>query len=644
MDITELKENEQAVVSEIKGGHGLINKLDSLGLRQGVKITKVSKNFMGGPVVLKAGSTQVAIGYGMAKKILVDKNKPLKKVFLVGNPNVGKSVVFSRLTGVNVISSNYPGTTVEFTKGYIETPDEKYEVIDVPGIYSLDPSSKAEEVAVEMLKEDGIILNVIDSTNLERNLNLTLQLLEKKMPMIIILNFFDEIKHIGISIDNKKLEEIINVPVISACAVSGEGIKEIAARIGDAKISNFEYDPQNKWNVVGKIVEQVQKVTHKHHTFLERLSDITIKPVTGIPFALALLSITFFVVRFIGEGLINYVFDPLFNNIYLPLITKLAGQINIGFIKQLLIGVTPEVMKSFGVLTTGIYIPVAVVLPYIFAFYLVMSLLEDFGYLPRLAVLLDSVMHNLGLHGYSTIPIILGLGCKVPALLATRILETEKEKVISIVLILLCSPCMPQTTMILSIGMHYGMKAVAAIFIIIFFVAIVTTVLLNRFMKGEVPELFVEIPPYRIPKFNVILKKLWIRLYGFLTEAVPMIIVGVFVVNVFDILGIIKFVSGIFVVPVKYFLGLPPETVSVMFLGFLRKDVSIALLAPFSLTAGQFVVASVFLVMYLPCIAMFFTLIKEMGIKTSLKIVTLTFVIAFTTAALLRLIINQVIG
>ncbi|MCS7228160.1 MAG: 50S ribosome-binding GTPase, partial [Endomicrobia bacterium] len=195
----------------------------------------------------------------------------MKKILLFGNPNTGKSVLFSRLTGVNVIISNYPGTTVEFTKGYLKFENQVYEVIDVPGTYTLEPTTKAEEVAVKMLEESihllntnshAIIINLIDATNLERNLNLTLQLISKKVPLIVALNFWDEVKHKGISIDYQKLEEILGVPVVPICARSGEGIKELIKKLNHAKISNLSFNIDQKWKKIGEIIESIQKVTH----------------------------------------------------------------------------------------------------------------------------------------------------------------------------------------------------------------------------------------------------------------------------------------------------------------------------------------------------------------------------------------------
>ena len=564
----------------------------------------------------------------------------MQRILLMGNPNVGKSAIFSRLTGVDVICSNYPGTTVEYYKGCIKLGDEKYEVIDVPGTYSLEPTSKAEEVAVEMLNQGAdFIINIVDATNLERNLNLTLQLLKRNIPVIVALNFWDETKHRGISIDIKELEKILGVPVVATCGRTGEGIKELVNRLKEGKSKTYDFVEEKKWNEIGKIVSSVQKLSHRHHTFLDRLSEISIRPLTGIPFALLVLYVTFKIVRFIGEGLISLI-DPVFNNYYVPFIINIVEKIfPVKFLQDLLLGTTPKVMESFGILTTGLYIPFVIVLPYIFSFYLVLSFSEDIGYLPRLAVLLDVALHRLGVHGYTSIPVLLGFGCKVPGMLATRILETEREKIIATALILMIAPCMPQTAMIISLVGPYGTKYLFLIFFILFFVAIITGFILNKILKGETPELFVEIPPYRLPYIPALIKKLRMRLRVFLVEAVPLIIAGVFIISILDILSITNFVTNILGKPVLWLLGLPEETASVMILGFLRKDVSIALLSPFHLNIKQLIIASVFMVLYLPCGATFFTLLKELGIKNTLKVIFMMLSVGVFVGIVLNLIL-----
>ena len=568
----------------------------------------------------------------------------MKKILLMGNPNVGKSVIFSRLTGVNVIASNYPGTTVEFTKGFMKWGDEKVEVIDVPGTYTLKPSLPAEEVAVQMLnkaieEKESVVIDIVDATNLERNLNLTLQILKKNIPVIIALNLWDEAGHIGVSIEVEKLQKILGVPVVPTVAITGEGIKKLVEKLPEAQKGDCPFDNAERWCEIGRIVEKVQVVKHRHHTLLERFGDFTVKSLTGIPTAILILFLTFAIVRFIGEGLINYFLNPLFNNFYLPLITKAVSPlVSMKFIHSLLLGTTPDPLGSFGVLTAGVYIPLVVVLPYLFSFYSALSFLEDCGYLPRLAVLLDNVFHRLGLHGYSSIPVILGLGCKVPAILSTRILETRREKLIAIALIMMSAPCMPQTAMILSIIAPFGSSYLFLIFGLLLLVSIINSIVLNKVLKGETPELLCEIPPYRLPRFSFLMKKVWLRLSSFVKEAIPLIILGIFFIAILDLSGAIGFASKILGAPILYILGLPPETSLVMISGFLRKDVSIALLTPFNLSPQQLIVACLFLVLYLPCIATFFVMSKELGLKDTMKLVAIMFFSGLLVGGILNLL------
>ncbi len=566
----------------------------------------------------------------------------------MGNPNVGKSVVFNRLTGVDVICSNYPGTTVEFIKGSMRIQGKHTEVIDVPGTYTLDPTSKAEEVATKMLREVDIVINVVDATNLERSLNLTLQLLKRKVPMLVALNLWDETKHTGISIDVKKLEKILGVPCVPTCAITGEGIKELVERLVGAvhelPLPTYEYEESERWHEIGNIIAEVEKVTHRHHTFLEKLGDASVLPLTGIPIALIILYAVFKIIRFIGEGLIGYVFEPLFEKLWAPLILKLSGLIGSeGWLHNILIGnlVEGEIdfVESLGLLTTGLFFPIAMVLPYVFAFYLVLSFLEDSGYLPRLAILVDTVMHRVGLHGLAIIPMMLGLGCNVPAALSTRIMETRRERFISATLMAIAVPCMAQIAMVVGLVGKYGAKGLGAIFGTLFIVWVVLGVLFNRFLKGESPEIFVEIPPYRIPYLRGLLKKVWIRVKWFLREAVPWVLVGVFIVNVLYTFHIIEFI-GKFTAPVIIrVLGLPLEAVGALIIGFLRKDVAVGMLAPLGLTLKQLIIASVVLTMYFPCVATFTTLAKELGFMDMLKSAGIMIVSAIIVGGLLNLIL-----
>ena len=566
------------------------------------------------------------------------------KILLMGNPNVGKSVVFNRLTGADVIASNYPGTTVEFTQGCMKINGERADVIDVPGTYTLEPTCKAEEIAVKMLKEGEVVINIADATNLERSLNLTLQLIKRKIPVIVALNFWDETKHTGISIDVKKLEEILGVPCIPTCAVTGEGIKQLVENIKEAKLSSLEYEDEERWHEIGNIVEKVQKITHRHHTFLEKLGDASVKPLAGIPIALVVMFLTFKIIRFIGEGLIGYVFEPLFENLWTPLMLKISALMGSeGFIHDMLIGKLIDggidYGQSFGLLTTGLFVPFGAVLPYVFAFYIVLSFLEDSGYLPRLAVMVDTLMHKLGLHGLSIIPMLLGLGCNVPGALSTRILETRRERFITATLMAIAVPCMALQAMVIGLVGKHGVKGLGAVFGTLFLVWIILGLLLRRVIKGQSPEIFLEIPPYRVPYLRGLLKKIWIRIKWFIKEAVPFVLLGVFIVNILYTLGIIQFIGKFTAPVVTGVFGLPKEAVGALVIGFLRKDVAVGMLVPLGLTLKQLVIASVVLSMYFPCIATFTTLVKELGFTDMLKSAGIMIASSLLVGGLLNLVL-----
>jgi ferrous iron transport protein B len=573
----------------------------------------------------------------------------IKKILLMGNPNVGKSVIFSRLTGVRVIASNYPGTTVEFCRGCIGSGTSKIDVVDVPGTYGLDPTSPAEKVAVQMLDNaistgDSIVVNVVDSTNMERNLNLTLELVKKDIPMVVALNLWDEAKHIGISINPEKLEQILGVPVVTTVAITGEGIKDLVTRLKEATNSHYTFDDEERWHEVGKIVAQVQVIKHKHHTLGERVDDLTIHPWTGIPIAIAVLLALFFIIRIIGEGIIGALCDPFFDIAWKPLMMQLSAFLGPGsmlhkiIIGQLIDG-TIDFGQSFGILTTGLYVPFGAVLPYIFAFYLVLSVLEDSGYLPRLAVLLDNTLHIIGLHGMAIVPMFLACGCNVPGVLATRILETKRERFIAATLMSISIPCMAQTAMIFGLIGKYGVPGLFPVFATLFCVWLVVGNILRHIIKGESPEIFTEIPAYRLPHFGTLIKKVWMRVNWFLKEAIPFVLFGVFIVNVLYTIGVFTFLGNLIGPVTSRVLGLPFEAVGALLIGFLRKDLAVGMLAPLGLTMKQLIISCVVLTMSFPCIATFVVLLKELGIVDMIKAAFIMLTSAFLVGGLLNLIL-----
>ncbi len=563
----------------------------------------------------------------------------------MGNPNVGKSVIFSRLTGIRVIASNYPGTTVSYTRGFMKLGGEVAEIIDVPGTYTLEPTSEAERIALQMLSTGDLVINVVNATNLERNLYLTLQLLERDIPVVVALNMWDDTKHRGIHIDLDKLSKLLEVPVVPTVALTGEGIKELVENIPAAtspKTPRRSHD--ERWVAVGKAVDQVQFITHRHHTWFEHLTDASVKPLTGSIIAIAVLFISFMLIRFIGESLINYVFDPFFSTLWAPVVLKASSLMGgSGFLHDTLIGSVAggeiNFTESFGLLSSGLYVPFAMVLPYIVSFYLVLGLLEDTGYLPRLAVLLDSAMHRLGLHGYAIIPTLLGLGCNVPAILATRILESKREQFIAATLISIAVPCAALQAMIFGLVGAHGLQYVALVYGTLFVVWVILGIILNHSVRGFSPELLIEIPPYRLPPWRTVLQKLWMRIYGFLVEAIPIILGAILAINILYILGVFDSIANFAAPVVTGLLGLPKEAVTALLIGFLRKDVALGLLAPLALTAEQLVIGSVVLAMFFPCIATFVVLLKQLRILNMLKSAGIMITAALITGGILNLIL-----
>ncbi|MBN2440118.1 MAG: ferrous iron transporter B [Spirochaetales bacterium] len=571
----------------------------------------------------------------------------MKKILLMGNPNVGKSALFVRLTGVNVIASNYPGSTVEFTKGYVKIDGVRYEVIDVPGTYTLQPTCIAEEVAVKMIEEGDIIINVVDSTNLERNLNLTFQLIQLRKPMILVCNFWDEIKHKGISIDDKTLSESLDLPVIPTTAVVGEGIVSLIDAIRKVKISSFTFKKEEQWKKMGEVIEKVQKLSHRHHSFVDIITEISIKPITGIPIAFIILFLSFTLIRYIGEGCIAFVTDPFFEILLKPLLMKLSMLLGSnGFFHDIIIGTLVngelDFLQSFGLLTTGLYVPLSVVLPYIVAFYLILGLLEDIGYLPRLGVLLDRMMHVVGLHGMSFIPMLLGLGCNVSGALACRTLESRKERFVSATLMAVAIPCWAQIAMIIGLIGKYGASGLFIVFGTLLFIWIVLGIILKKSIKGDSPEMFAEMPPYRLPYVSVILKKIRMRLVSFIKEALPFVFLGVVIVNILYSLGVIEFIGNVTAPVIQRLFGLPKETVGALIIGFLRKDVAVGMLAnpQLGLSFKQLIVAAVVLTVYFPCVGTFSVLVRELGAIDMLKSAAIMIITALITGTALNLILT----
>jgi ferrous iron transport protein B len=382
----------------------------------------------------------------------------------------------------------------------------------------------------------------------------------------------------------------------------------------------------------------VQTLEHHHHSFAERLEEISIHPLWGSLFALVVVTVSFSLIRLIGEfliaGAVGIVGEPwvelpfgtelLFDTLVQPPLLLLSRFLGPGtFLHRMLIGTLVEgridFMQSFGILTSGIFIPLGVVLPYLFSFYLVLSLLEDSGYLPRLAVFLDNFMHRIGLHGYAIIPALLGLGCNVPGIMATRILESRRQRFVAATLISIAVPCAALQAMIVGLVGSRGLGPLLTVYGTLFVVWILIALILRFTSREFRPELLMEIPPYRLPTLRALAAKMRFRISGFLREALPIILIAIIAINLLYQLDLFTHLGAVAEPLITRLWGMPPEAVVPLLVGIVRKDVALGMFAPLALTNKQLVIGSVVLAMFFPCVATFVVLFRELGARGGLK-------------------------
>ncbi len=631
-------------------------------------------------------------------------------VCLVGNPNVGKSALFGLLTGRYVTVSNYPGTTVEITRGEALIQKKKYQIIDTPGVNSLIPMSEDEKVTRDILleKKSDTVIHVSDSKNMKRSLFITLQLIEMGLPLVIDLNMRDEASNRGIGIDENKLSEIFGLDVVSTIAVQKKGINSLRKAAVKPGVSHYKlfYDsnieeyisriepliPEShiskrsvalmilsgdktlrKWildnlskedisliesyiykaaekysqplsyvisqqrlkvvdDIAGKIIIRSVSQRKRLSGFLE---DATTHPVWGFPFLLLVLYLMYEFVGSFGAGtLVDLLEEIVFGEYLNPWAEKIVTALMpVKLIQEFLIG-------PYGVITMALTYAIAIILPITATFFIAFSILEDSGYLPRLAAMLNKVFRIMGLNGKAVLPMVLGLGCDTMATLTTRILDTPKERLIVILLLALGVPCSAQLGVIL--GM-FGKQPIGAALIwggtivaVIVFVGFIS----SKVIPGQRADFLLELPPLRLPQFsNVFIKTLW-RIEWYLKEAVPLFILGTLILFTADKLKILPFVQEAASPVIVSVLGLPAEATESFIMGFLRRDYGAAGLFTLQerglLNTEQVVVSLVTITLFIPCIANLFMIIKEKGLKTAMIIAAFVFPFAILTGGVLH--------
>jgi ferrous iron transport protein B len=650
-----------------------------------------------------------------AEKSIDLQEKADGKVILVGAPNVGKSVIFGHLTGRYVTVSNYPGTTVEISKGLYKAGGSVMELIDTPGINSLLPMSEDEKVTRDIIIRENAstVLQVCDSKNLERSLSVTIQLIEFGVDMGLILNMMDEAEKHGLSIDSEMVSHILGIPVVKTVAVRKKGFEKISSTIINATAGKFEihygdiieesirkvteilknngfiralrglsiavicgdqsltdwlhnhfkeedisrldgirHELEKKVGVpvayhinnvrhqrIQKIISEFKQITGtKQSGVMNSLGNASMHPVYGIPILMVALYLAYVFVGQFGAGTLV---DFLEGNVF-------EGYVNPFFIKLFDYVVPWQIVKDFfvgeyGVITMALTYSLAIIFPIVGTFFIGFGIMEDSGYLPRLAVMVDRLFKKIGCNGKAVLPLILGLGCDTMATLTTRILETKKERLIITLLLALGIPCSAQLGVVLGMLGSLGLFATAVWTLFIIGIIITVGFLAAKLMGGEEVDFIMEIPPLRIPQFRNILIKTMARIEWYLKEAVPLFVLGtviLFVIDKFGILSIIEKISSPIIVGL---LDLPPKTAESFIIGFLSRDYGASGLFSMQkaglLDTTQVMVSLITITLFIPCIANFFVIIKEQG----KRIATYMFLFIFPFAIFVGFLFNKVV-
>ncbi len=671
-----------------------------------------------------------------------DCGQPL--LAIVGCPNVGKSVLFNRLTGAYVTVSNYPGTTVEISRGMARLGGMEISVVDTPGMYSLLPISEEEAVARRLLLEEHPrqTLHVVDAKNLQRMLPMTLQLLEAGLPTVLALNMLDESEELGFAFEIDALAAELGIPVVGTAGASNRGVPELTAVLSERlaaascaitpAVARFRYDARIeqaideisaivetptaihprafallllqldaealelvRTRVAPQAVEQVRaivaatqasfsqplamgitlrrqavandiiaRVMHMPAALksarMEWLSRLLIHPLVGLPvLALVLYFGVYQFVGVFGGGVaVDWLESTLFGQWINPWLTHgIQRLLPNPLWANLFVG-------EYGIFTLGITYAVAIVLPVVGLFFLMFSVLEDSGYLPRLAMLIDRQFKAIGLNGRAVIPLVLGFGCDTMATMVTRVLETKRERIITTLLLALAVPCAAQSGLfmaMLAAVQPYGLLIYLGVLMLIF---LLVGLLATQVLPGQKAQFYLELPPLRLPRLGNVVVKTYSRLEWYFLEILPMFILASVLLWVGSLTwnGHVLLFNphhGLFGMleraldPLVALIGLPTSADvarnpalefsggTILLAGFFRRDFGAAglwhLFRSGLITPVQVLVTAVTLTLFLPCVAQFMVMKRERGLRTTLAMSVFILVVAFGVGFLLRL-------
>ncbi len=636
-------------------------------------------------------------------------------IVLAGQGNSGKSSVFNYLTGLHQHIGNWAGKTIEKLEGTLYYKDHTIDVLDLPGIYSLATYSEEELISREYIikQKPDVVINIIDSTNLERNLIFTLQLLELGCPIILVLNMIDLARKKGVTIDVLKLEKILKTPVIATVASRGHGLTDIIDKVIEIKkegareyhipqygkeietiisqlsaslketdlaypkrwvaIKLLEKDKEtlktirlidpliiDKADTLGKkledihghdpavviadershlasqITREIVKISpHKKMTLNERLDILTTHRFSGYLVMLLILGGMFFLVFSFGNWSSSRL-DLVFREWH----DRWINSFGTSFIVSLGWAAIESVLAL-----------IQIALPYILPFYILLYILEDWGYISRISFLMDNLMHKMGIHGKGCISFIIGLGCNVPGCLSCRIMESRRERFITAVLVTLV-PCSAVSVIIFGlVGKYVGLLWALGLYIFAMIIIFAAGRLSSKFMVGEPVELIMPMPDYKTPHLKTIMSQTWDALKEFIYIAAPIVIISGVFIQAINLAGWMPAISGFLSPVTEKWLGLPAITGILLIFGILRKELILVMLAAYLgttefarvLSPQQMITLAVVSMFYVPCVATISVLWKDFGWKKAMAVCILEILFAIVLAGIVKRILDLVL-
>ena len=576
----------------------------------------------------------------------------MKNVALLGNPNVGKTTLFNSLTGSNQRVGNWAGVTVDKKEGFFDD----FKIVDLPGIYAMDTFSNEEKISKEFLENGQVdlILNIIDASNIDRNLYLTMQLKQFKKPIILAINMIDVAEKKGIDIDYKKLEKLLNVTVVPIQASKEHGIDQIKKALKNTNINKIDTNDYNfsnekeTYTYIENLLSQCTRKDSKYtNTIKEKLDNIMLNPWLAYPIFFIIMALTFQVTfSWIGQPLSDLL-DSLLNDSLVPIIENLIQESAPWFQSLIIDGIIGGVG---GIL---------VLLPIILSLFACITILEDSGYMARVAFIMDKIMRKMGLSGKAFIPMIVGFGCSVPAIMTARTLESEKDRKLTALLIPLmsCNARLPVYSIFAAVFFpnSIGLVVASLYFLGILLAFILGIIFKHTIFKNEEEPLLIELPEYKLPSLKNLLNQLYEKTKGFLVKAGTLIfamsIILWFLSNfnfsgMTDVNNSILSSIGSFIAPIFKPLGFGNWQASVSLLtGLIAKETVVSsmsvifagdlqLMLPLHFTTLSAISFLVFVLLYTPCITVVGTMKKEFGSKLTLFSVTYQLILAWLVAFL----------